>query len=45
MSDDKKQDSQHEEDDRENKETENGDKKTPDSTDAVAPADDDIIIK
>ncbi|MDQ1728013.1 MAG: hypothetical protein QOD33_138 [Pyrinomonadaceae bacterium] len=45
MSDDKKQDSQHEEDDRENKETESGDKKTPDSTDAVAPADDDIIIK
>ena len=44
MSDDKKQNSEHEADDRETKEAEDADKKEG-STGAAAPADDDIIIK
>lgn len=44
MSDDKRTDSEDEVDEQETKETERGDKKQG-SSDAAAPADDDIIIK
>jgi hypothetical protein len=45
MSDDKKQDVEHEADDKETKDAESGDQKQPGSDGAARPADDDIIIK
>ena len=45
MSDDKRADSENEANEQETKEGEGGDKKKQGSTDAAAPADDDIIIK
>jgi hypothetical protein len=42
---DEKPDTEHEADEQETKEGEGGDKKKQGSTDAAAPADDDIIIK
>ena len=42
---DEKPDTEHEADEPETKEAEGGDKKKQGSTDAAAPADDDIIIK